>query len=483
MGMFLRKLADIPKIIANFASKVLHRLRTNMIESLIIKNVLSFKERTEFNFTASMERPKAGFEHISWYETIGKKKIQKIQFLFGNNGTGKSNFMNAIASVCRLACFRATSKTDESSKLPSYFFKLSEDTIDKPSSFEIIFHTNDTRYKYDIRCSGNTIEFERLTKCPIGKKEVVIFIRNFNSEKDLVEIQYPSKLISLESQNIINDNVIKNTSVVSIYDDKNFIADDLKNVFNYFNRIQYLPRLESIDLPSMLHNRKDGDRLKAVLIGLLSDIGSNIIDYKIEIIEPKLSEHEVLIFKTIFGEDDFKKKFSGGTRKFLTLQFAHPSDGESGKAWLQENEESEGTLNMIRLIIALYDAIVYNTPILIDECASGIHQQTFGRIIQFFLFSSFRAQAFMASQHLSIMEMDGFRRDTLKFFDKNRQTGETSCRDVDLRKYHKNLNILRTYLDNSFGCLPEFPTSEEWMSKLSKYKSILLDTPSVIQEL
>ena len=79
----------------------------------------------------------------------------------------------------------------------------------------------------------------------------------------------------------------------------------------------------------------------------------------------------------------------------------------------------------------------------------------------------------MASQHLSIMDMDGFRRDTMKFFDKNRQTGETTCKEVDLRKYHKNINILKAYLDNSFGCLPDFPTPEEWVSKLFRYKSIL----------
>lgn len=453
-----------------------------MIESLTIENFLSFKDKITFSFTASMERPKAGFEHISWFETIGKKKVQKIQFLFGNNGTGKSNFMNALAAVCRLACFRATSKSEDDSKIPDFYFKLSKDTINKPTSFEIVFHQNENRYKYEIRCVDNTIEFEKLTKCSIGKKEVVVFIREFNHENDLVEISYPTKTISDEARRLINDNVIRNTSVISVYDEKNFVAEDLKNVFSYFNRIQYLPRLEDIDLPSMLQNRKDGERLKSVLLQLLNDIGSNIIDYKIETIEPKLSEHEILIFKTVFGEEDFKKKFAGGTRKITTLQFAHPSDNETHKAWLQEHEESEGTLNMIRLIIALYDSIVYNTPILIDECASGIHQQTFGRIIQFFLFSSTRAQAFMASQHLSIMDMDGFRRDTMKFFDKNRQTGETTCKEVDLRRYHKNINILKAYLDNSFGCLPDFPTQEEWANKLSKYKSLLNDESSVLLE-
>lgn len=75
----------------------------------------------------------------------------------------------------------------------------------------------------------------------------------------------------------------------------------------------------------------------------------------------------------------------------------------------------------------------------------------------------------MSSQQLSIMEMKGFRRDTVRFFDKDRQTGVTSCQSIDLRKYHKNLSILNAYLNNSFGCLPASPPLEEWIVKLEEY--------------
>ena len=93
--------------------------------------------------------------------------------------------------------------------------------------------------------------------------------------------------------------------------------------------------------------------------------------------------------------------------------------------------------------------------------------------MQYFLSTSSNCQVLMASQHLSIMEMDGFRRDTLRFFDKDRNTGISMCQKIDLHKYHKNLNIARTYLDNSFGCLPEFPTIEEWIKKLEIYSEIM----------
>ena len=441
-----------------------------MIEQLTIENFLSFKERITFEFCASMEKPKLGYENIPWYQFNNKRKILKLQFLFGNNGTGKSNFLNAIYSICQLACRKSNSKTDDISRIPDFYFKFAEDSLHKPTYFKIIFHVNGKRYSYEISCFNNTIVTENLTRCDVGRKEMEIFRRSFNQADDIVEIKYPNKYISKEAQSIINDSVISNTSVISIYDEKNILSEDLRDTYNYFYHIQWFPLLENIDLPSMFINRKDDKELKKILIGLLNDLGSNIIDYKIETIEPKLSDQEILIFKTLFGEEEFKQKFAGGKRKIATLQFAHPADDVLKIGWLNETEESEGTLNMIRLIIVLYDAIKLNVPVLIDECASGIHQQTFGRIIQFFLYCSENAQAFLASQHLSIMEMEGFRRDTMKFFDKNRETGETTCKKVDLRRYHKNISILKAYLDNSFGSLPQFPTKEEWDLHLYKFK-------------
>ena len=72
--------------------------------------------------------------------------------------------------------------------------------------------------------------------------------------------------------------------------------------------------------------------------------------------------------------------------------------------------------------------------------------------------------------------MDGFRRDTVKFFDKNRETGVTTCTRIDLRKYHKNQSIVNAYLNNSFGCLPHFPDMETWKAHLADYRKQMQST-------
>lgn len=441
-----------------------------MIEQIEIQNFLSFKNKETFDLTASMEKPKRGFEYMKWYEEMNRKKILKAQFLFGNNATGKSNFLSVISAVKDIICTKRASKSSVDSKLPITYFKLSSTTIGKPTFIKITFHTQGMRYQYSIKYDEDTIFQETLTKNIRPKKEITIFDRSYDEEKDISDINFPYDTLSKETQAILRENVIKNTSVISIYDDKNIESVDFKNVYTYFNNAVVIYHIGSLHLPYMLAGRKDGEELEKIIVPLLQDLGSNITGYHVDYNYYPLSEQEISIIKNAIGERLFNEQYPNGKRKECSVRFSHNTDIPNEVAWLSESEESYGTLNMLRLIILLYDACKCQSPIAIDECAIGIHQQTFGRIIQFFLSISSNLQFFMASQQVTIMEMDGFRRDTVKFFDKDRTTGITTCKKIDMKKYHKNISIVNAYLNDSFGCLPEYPTQEQWEEKLELYK-------------
>lgn len=443
-----------------------------MIEQIVLENFLSFKKETKFEFKASMEKPRKGYEFIKWYEEVNRNKLLKIQFLFGNNATGKTNFLKFLDLMRNLVCTRRTSKTSKESRIPDTYFKLSDDTINKPTKAEITFHIEQIKYIYGLSFGDNTIWDEKLLKYERTRKPVEVFHRYFDKEKGFTIVDFNSPAVDTDDQNRILDNVIQNTTVISIYDEKNIKSEDLKNVFNYFRRITVIDKLEDFSLASMFANRKDPENLRKVLLPLLNDLGSNIIDYEVNTSSSKISEEESVIFKQILGEEIFNQRYPNGERKDVYIRFAHPSETPEHKTWLNEDEESFGTRNMIRLIIILYDCSRNNSLIAIDEGATGIHQQTFGRIVQFFLGTSHN-QFIMSSQQVAIMDMDGFRRDTVKFFDKDWNTGVTSCEKIDLRKYHKNISIVNAYLNHSFGCLPKFPKLPEWKDKIEYYYEIM----------
>ena len=445
-----------------------------MVESITLENFLSFKNRTTFEFKASTEKAKTGYEHIEWYSTHNKKKILKALFLFGNNGTGKSNFLNSIAVLHSLTTRKRLSKTGDDDELPNVFFRFSKTTENKPSFISISFYYKNIRYVYSIEWDTKIIYNETLNRQDGNKKEYNIFIRTFDKDNDIVKISFSDKSgINLEAQKLIVDTVIRNTSVVSIYDEKNFISENLKNVFTYFDHFRLFSDIQSFELCSMLAKRDNEHILKPIILQLLNDLGSNISDYIIDTASRKLFDIEIKIYKSQMDEDTFNERFPNGMEKMQILRFAHSTKEQKEHFWLNERMESEGTLNMIRLIIILFDAIWRNVPIAIDECAVGIHQEAFSHIIQFFLTSSKEAQVFLATQALPILNMNGYRRDTARFFDKDSETGISSCRTIDLKRYHKNLNILNSYLDNSFGGMPNFSQESIWKQHLVDYRKLI----------
>ena len=42
-----------------------------------------------------------------------------------------------------------------------------------------------------------------------------------------------------------------------------------------------------------------------------------------------------------------------------------------------------------------------------------------------------------------------------------------------MKKYHKNISIVNAYLNNSFGCLPEFPDLDTWKKELINYQKLM----------
>lgn len=447
-----------------------------MIEAITLYNFLSFKEKTEFSFIASSEKSKKGFEHIEWFTNINNKKILKTLFLFGNNGTGKSNFLSAINIIRLLVCRRKSSKSDSKNELPDTFFRFSSQTIDKPSKISVVFHIGTNRYIYNVSWNQSVILEESLFLLNKRNKEDLVFSRTHNLEKDIVDVIFPKKSsCPTSSQQIIKENVIANTSVISLYDEKNIESLELKEVYNYFRNFIVVQTLDDrmLDLCPMLTRRKNEAVLKNVLLKLLRDLGSNILDYEVIKTTRRLEQIEIDILHSQMPAEVYNERFPNDTKVDLHIRFAHKSIDSDEYCWLTEGMESEGTINMIKLIIVLFDAAWNNASIAIDECAMGIHQETFNRIIQFYLSIANNSQAILASQALPILDMEGYRRDTARFFDKDFETGISSCFSIDLRKFHINKNIYKNYVDHTFGGKPQLPLAEEWKQHLYDFRDIV----------
>ena len=142
--------------------------------------------------------------------------------------------------------------------------------------------------------------------------------------------------------------------------------------------------------------------------------------------------------------------------------------------WLPETLESEGTLEAIRLIILLFDCIWRKTPIAIDECAQSIHPKALEFILSFFLKSADTAQVFIASQALLLLKWNDLRRDSIRFFKKDHETGCSSFSTINNRVQHKNTQIYDTYMNWTFNG-DKNKKSDSWSDTLNRISKCMID--------
>lgn len=143
--------------------------------------------------------------------------------------------------------------------------------------------------------------------------------------------------------------------------------------------------------------------------------------------------------------------------------------------WLPESLESEGTLEAIRLIIVLFDSLWRKTPIAIDECAQSIHPKALEFILSFFLKSADTAQVFIASQALILLKWDNLRRDSIRFFEKDKTTGVSSFSCINNRILHRNSQIYDLYMNKTFGGEVKILEKEPWKETLAQITKCMRD--------
>ncbi len=439
-----------------------------MIEYIALTNFFSFKERTEFSLKATKEKPRGTLSGEDWWTEIDGVKLLKAVFLLGNNGSGKTNFLNGLSVLNELVTVNRNSKLNSRYRLPNVQFRLSEETKNAPSAIEAAFHTAGYRYTYYISWTVDYIVEEKLLRQEGKKKEKLIFTREFSKDKDIVVVSYPKgTTIPVSVQSLVNQNILKYSSVISIYDNKNFECEDIRNVYNYFRFVD-LWNVKKYELSAMLAKRSNEDLLKPIILSILKDMGSTICDYKVDTLTFDITNGERDFLLTRMSEDEYHANFPGDKRTIQKLQFGYKVAEKEDTVWLPENLESEGTLEAIRLVIVLFDSIWRGTPIAIDECAQSLHPKALEFILSFFLKSSDTAQVFIASQALVLLKWDNLRRDSIRFFEKDKSTGCSSFTSINNRTLHRNIQIYDLYMNKTFGGEVKITEKEPWKETLTR---------------
>ena len=416
-----------------------------MIESISITNFYCFNETTTVSFVAGRERNKITDLMYNGYSTQNRVNLLKTVFLYGDNGAGKSKLLTAFGVLQHLVTSTREDKTDP---LPYYEFALNPYKVEsQPSEIELAYHFDGQRYRYYIKWNEQAILEERLTLLKIVT-EAELFHRRYDNEDKVVKVEY-GKAMNMDDDTayIIKTSLLRNNSVISIIAGTNMYNKVLHDQLSFFRHGWDLVELSDIDLGDMLPDSNgDGRELKKVILALLKSIGSNIVNFEKIPLPKRMPAVLRSRLKNMTEEDRemmmemFELAPDYAVKTYHDIGWKRPQP-------LDLEDQSEGTKEILRLILCMHEAISEHKTILLDDCINGIHPKTLEQLMKFYLGASDDSQLIIASQNFSNLDDELMRRDSLRFVLKN-DRGESHVEQMNLGDLHKNQN-LRMQVENS----------------------------------
>ena len=414
------------------------QIEADMIETFIIKNYRSYRDRTELSFVASnKEGGKKKDLPPVWYKEINGKRILRLLLCVGLNGTGKSKMFSALNYLRMIA----TAKPQKPSDKPEYRpFLLDNHSSTIPTELALTYYIEDVCFSYNIKISSECIEEEELKL--VQSRSSRIFYRFHNKDLDKVVINYGNACdLSKSDQHDLEVNTLANASVLSTFGALNLESQILTKNFDYFeNHISMVHKSDKSLADKLQTGDVDKDRaLKKLLLRLLNDVGTNICDYVIEEASLNISELKANGAPDIVI-NAMMEQYPSGIITHKNLRFIHSTiDGENG---LDFELESLGTKNIIRLLVVLYDVILGEKSTCIDEIEYGIHTKALAFILKMYLTIAENCQLIVATHDLSLLNADFLRRDAVRLFEKD----EHASTNVRRRDYlHNTISFYKTY--------------------------------------
>ena len=438
-----------------------------MIESITIKNFLSIKDEQQLSFVASnREKDKDNvFSPFGYKYVADNKKLLKLLILVGENGSGKTNVLQAIKYIKDIALSQIADKSEKIGYLPFLFDSYSKNC---PTEMSITYYVGDECYKYSFKADADIIHEEEL-KLIVGRRGYRVYFRHFDSNTNLTNINFgPACDLDKDAQKLLLDATINNRSVLSSFLRRNIESKTLRKNIKFFE--DHLSKVhaanESVADRLFYYEDSGKNQMRSLIKQLMKDIKSNIVDYKV-------TESVVDILKDVPADtpDVVKEmllnRYPGGVLKNRTLTFLHHTD--NGDFELSDGLESDGTIEILRLMIVIYDIILGKKCSFVDEVEGGIHTKALNFILQMFLILSEESQLVIASQDLMLTDMEYLRRDAVRWIKKNRR-GESVIDKINQSEVHKNKS-LRNYLYDEM--LSEMNEKMESYSTFKIYKCIL----------
>ena len=421
-----------------------------MLVEFKVANYRSFREEQTLSLVAS--RDKQLEENCV---DQGKLQLLKAVGIYGPNASGKSNLIKALSTMRDI--IEKPGKPGE--RLPVAPFRLHDKYIDEPSSFEVTFIHEESRYQYGFTATTERIHDEWLYAYPQGRSRDIAqtwFERKFDRKTEETEWNFGSYLKGEREK--LKDRTMNNVLFLSAGAQWN--NKQLTTVHEWFSEKLLIilpserPTVTTLDMVmDAQEDEKLKERLYAYLGGIMrsADFGIHGINVKKWEIGPEKVGFPA--FADMIRKSGLRKRKSGVSIEVKLIHRAEPGGKE---VYFASQEESNGTKRFFELVGPWLLAGAEGRALLVDELEASLHPHLVRELLRLFQNPEnlgAEAQLIFTTHDTTLLDPELFRRDQIWFTEKDEHGGTKLYSMLDY-KPRKGEAMQRGYLTGRYGALP-----------------------------
>lgn len=377
-------------------------------------------------------------------------RFNKVNYLFGANGAGKTNYFVALTKMQRIIMTSTILGANNNKLLevpaikneismPIDTFQFDVDFQLEPSEFEIEIMLNNIIYNYSFKIRDGKILEEYLSKR--DKRTEYLIKRSSSNHKDIV---LRSDMSSFKN----NTNVVREDSLCLAmaamlnHELANTILDEIMNY--------KLIHMMALGGAPVFDDRNFDESTKEKYIKYLKIADPTLIDFQVDF-EEKADKHTI--------SDDFENKELIITNIKVDIKSKH-NIFKNQEIYKEEELpflqfESNGTIRFFGILPSIFKALDEGGTIFIDEIENGLHPNLVKVIINLFnseITNPKNAQLICTSHN--ILFLNNVRRDQVWFAEKDIYGVTNIKRLSDLKNIRANDKLAEKYLEGIFGAVP-----------------------------
>ena len=419
-----------------------------ILKALSVENFLSFAD--PIFFTTETDASKK--EHLENTFTCAEADFNKVSFIYGANGSGKTFFCKIIREIQRLLDWSPLTAMNTPQFLALPQFKGIDSPV-KPFAFDKRYHEAPTKFSIDIMIEKITYHYEFVVKGKMILYELLT--KKLHRTEKLIERTSPAYTdITLRSELKDFENmkqVVKSEALCLP------VAALLNNplalkIVTAIKSIQAVNMTAAKITPAQNKESFSEERI-AKYISILQKADPTLRNMKVSFEEEEISRQK-------FENDDFENREIIATKTTVGVESNH-AVYENGKETDSTSiaffaDESLGTVKLFTTLPYLYDVLDEGGVLVIDELENGLHLSLAKEIINLFTDekSNPHHAQLICTSHQPLLLDGNFRRDQVWVTSKD-QFGKSSLHRLsDLKTSRAKVNLTNRILEGAFGCNP-----------------------------